>query len=130
MEPPRWATRLMLRMARDYRVAPPSLMWRTRRSVLSSGFCHINARAIGVSEGSDSQDARLAVLHEMGHLILLKTVPEYRGEHDDRFYDFFWPLIRRYRFPMKVALEYESSHHKHTVERTYRRGGGSLKVEV
>ena len=127
MEPPRWATRLLHKMARDYKIAPPTLRWKTRHVRLSSGFCTLRGDAVGVGEGSDRQDARLALLHEMCHNILLKQVPEYRGEHDARFYDFLWPIIRRYRFPMKVALAFEGRHHKHTVALTYRRGGGNLK---
>ncbi len=127
MEPPRWAQRLMARMAHDYKVVAPYLHWKTRRSPSSSGYCTLHGGVIGVGAGSDKQDARLALLHEMCHNILLKLVPEYRGEHDARFYDFLWPIIRRYRFPMKVALVFEGSHHRRTVALTYRRGGGNLK---
>ena len=127
MEPPNWARRLVSRMSGDYQVSLPTLNWKTRRVVSSSGYCNLNGRVIGVGAGSDKQDARLAVLHEMSHLILILTVDEYQGQHDDCFYDFLWPIIRRYRFPMKEALEREAGHHRRVVARTYRRGGGRMK---
>ena len=125
--PPCWATTLVGRMSLDYSVEEPTLNWRTRRQVSSSGYCNLNGRVIGIGAGSDVQDSRLAVLHEMAHLILIQTVDAYQGEHDDCFYDFFWPVIRKYRFPVGVARDYEAEHHRRVVTRTYRRGGGRLR---
>ncbi len=133
--PPKWASNLIARMSEDYQVPPPRLHWTKRRKKTSSGSISLLKLEIDIGEGSDKQDARLAVLHEMVHHILLERhQPQYNGEHNDQFYDFFWPIIRRYRFPMKVAIAYEkvgnsgAKRHRQTVTRTYRRAGGRLPL--
>lgn len=130
MEPPSWAKRLILRVSQDFSIAPPVISWRTRKRTYSLGYCTVDSSEIGVSQGSELQDARMTVLHEMCHLVLLRGDVEYQGEHNEIFYDFLWPFLRHYRFPMKVALAFEASHHKRVVLKTYRRGGGRLKLEV
>lgn len=135
LPPPKWALKFVIRVSGDYDVEPPRLHWNKRKKKTSSGYCMLERIDIGVGAGSDKLDVRLALIHEMAHHILLeKYQPPYNGEHNDRFYDFLWPLIRRYHFPMKVALEYEKQGnsgartHRQTVTRTYRRAGGRLSI--
>lgn len=125
---PVWARRLVDRISSDYTVHSPFIVWTHRKGKESTGYCTIGGQSIGIRTGSDKADARYTILHEMAHLILILT-SDYDGIHDDTFYNFLWPLLRRYRSPIKKALEYESEHHRRTVERTYRLGGGRIKIQ-
>ncbi len=127
MLPPYWAANLSQRIANDYKAVAPFIVWSTRRSKGSTGYCQLDGQAIGVRAGSDQKDARYTILHEMAHLILIQRGNEYTGQHNDVYYDFLWPMLRRYHAPMRRALRCESVHHPRAVERTYRRGGGRLK---
>ena len=125
--PPEWAYRLISRITADYEVVYPYVQWTNRKRKASTGWCALEGTSIGIRAGSDKADTRYTILHELAHYILIHRHKTYTGQHDDIYYNFLWPFLRRYRSPMKVAVSYEAGHHRRSVTRTYRLAGGRLK---
>jgi hypothetical protein len=113
----------------DYHIRPPAFHWRRRKERFSAGSCTLDGKVVTVTAGTDRTDSRITILHELAHLILLRKVRSYRGEHSEQFYGFLWPLFRRYHIPVRAALASEGNCHRKTVLATYKRSGGRLRVE-
>ena len=109
--PPPWAENLLRRVWRDEGRSGddlPELTWRYMNRRGSSGRSSHWANRIVVNGGTDRTDAKLVLLHECGHLLA-------RQGHTDPFWDTVWRLYRRYRVPIRYALEREGGYRKKAV---------------
>src|SRR5574341_510517 len=126
MEPPRWAWNLVQKLCAEHRVGLPTVLWSQRRRRTLGWYCHIYAPfEVSIVEGRDRIDARLTLVHEMGHYIRLQKNAADGGEHDEAFYAFLWQLYRRHRVPIRYALKIEGRYRKDSVK-AYRTLGGRL----
>ena len=110
MSAPGWATDLLAQVCADARVAPPRLLWRTRRGEHSTGVTRRADGTVAVRAGSDPLDQRLTLLHELAHWL---TAPSRRRRgrsvHQGRaLYASAFDLYRRYGIPDadSIRLEY------------------------
>jgi len=75
---PRWAVALALDVCLGAGVQPPAVLrWRRARRELSTGLTRRAAESIAVTAGSDVDDARHTLLHELAHWL----APESRKRH-------------------------------------------------
>ena len=134
-KPPEWATMLMEQVLKDEGLKiKPVLNWRdSKRSVWSSGQAwHPSKKAyyrykdnrttngwdykrvkytarykITITAGSQSQDQRLVLLHELAHVICPKNV-----NHGAVFWRKAWELYKRYGVDLEYALNREKGYRK------------------
>ena len=111
MRPPDWAQRLVLLVCAEAEVAPPTLVWRRRRSEQSTGVARRSAGAIAVRAGTDPLDQRLTLLHELAHWIGPTPSSRRRGatHHGRTFYRIAFRLYGRHGLADADALRLESA---------------------
>jgi len=112
MSAPAWALELVERVCADAGVAPPRLVWRTRRTEHSTGVARRHAGTIVVRAGVDPLDVRLTLLHELAHW--LTPLPARRGRrrtphHGRDFYRVAYALYRRHGLTDADALRLEAA---------------------
>ena len=111
MTAPKWASALVCRVAEDEGIAvPPRLTWRrSRTGWLSSGHTKSDLRKphITVTAGKSRKDQKLVLLHELAHWL---AGPD--AHHGARFWDQAWTLYRRYKVPLRMALQRERTYRK------------------
>lgn len=114
MSAPAWALDLVRAVCADARVAPPRLLWRTRRDGPSTGVARRSEGTVSVRAGSDPIDQRLTLLHELAHWIA--PVARCRGRssvhHGRAFYAVAFTLYRRHGVAMDDALRLESGRYR------------------
>ncbi len=100
---PKWATDLLLHIADDlgprYRVR--RLEWSRYKSTHSGGMAY-SGRRIRMRAGSDRQEQRIVLLHELAHVAASIT-----ANHDREMYRIAWHLWRTYAPGIKVQTIFE-----------------------
>ena len=114
MTAPAWALELMAAVCADAGVRPPTLRWRARRGVHSTGVTRRDAGLVAVRAGEDELDQRLTLLHELAHWL----APTGRGRrrravhHGRAFYAVAFDLYRRHGLTASDALRLESGRYR------------------
>jgi hypothetical protein len=110
---PAWADALVESVCAEARVAPPRLLWRSRRAVASTGVARRSEGTVSVRAGSDLLDQRLTLLHELAHWIAPPGRRRRRSVHHGRaFYAVAFELYRRHGIPDADALRLESGRYR------------------
>lgn len=117
MQKPEWADQLIGEVLfYKGRKHPPQIRWVKRHRLCSSGVTYVRSKKITICVGSDMADAKMVVIHELGHWLLRQ------GHHHDikfwltvwELYYLFkdqlnWELVKRrefqYKGKAKVAFE-------------------------
>jgi predicted metal-dependent hydrolase len=111
--PPKWARKLLRRVARDtQRRTRPRLKWRRQRRRLSSGWCHLATSTIMIHAGTARRDQKLVLLHELAHWLV-------QAGHTRTFWETAFALYRRYKVPLRYA--FKSEQHDKKARAAYRR---------
>ena len=131
--PPIWAQNLLLSAllyweAQHGQVPVPALEWRRGAKSSSSGrtaprLDNRDKGRIVITAGSDRADAKLVLLHEIGHWLTPMD------HHSDRFWDVAWELYRWAKLPVRYCLWREGNYRTGAVA-AYHRGLGRKKPEV
>lgn len=114
MSAPAWASELLALVCADANVAPPRLLWRSRRSEHSTGVTRHGDGLVAVRAGSDPFDQRLTLLHELAHWLAAPS-PRRRGRsvhHGRGFYAIAFELYRRHGISGPDALRLESARYR------------------
>jgi hypothetical protein len=114
MSAPAWARELLSQVCTDAGVAPPRLLWRTRRAEHSTGVTRHGDGTVAVRAGSDQLDQRLTLLHELAHWLAAPSRRR-RGRsvhHGRAFYAVAFDLYRRHGIPDADALRLESARYR------------------
>lgn len=121
---PQWAIDLATKVCKEYkRALPKQLQWyQSKRSTHSSG--HAGWGKIHITAGTDEQDARLVLLHELAHHINQKTQKQkqryvlhkrntrvFEG-HSIRFWRLAVNLYRDNGIDMEYAFDREKDYKK------------------
>lgn len=113
MTAPAWAIELVAEVCADAGVAPPGLLWRTRRAGPSTGVARRSEGTVSVRAGSDPVDQRLTLLHELAHWISPAGRRGRRAVHHGRaFYAIAFSLYRRHGLADADALRLESARYR------------------
>lgn len=96
--PPVWATDLLAQVWTHYTDStPPELCWRRSRRIGSSGRAWPRRRIV-VTAGTDRNDARIVLLHEVAHCLVGPG-----HHHDGSFWVMAWLVFTRYHGPVPLA---------------------------
>ena len=110
-EAPAWARALVAAVCAAADAPLPRLSWRSRARPTSSGVTRRHAGSISLSAGTDHDDRRLTLLHELAHWI--SPMPRRRrgrvAHHDLGFYRAAFELYRRHGIPDAAAIAGESA---------------------
>lgn len=114
MTAPAWALDLMATVCADAGVRPPTLRWRARRGVHSTGVTRRDAGLVAVRAGDDELDQRLTLLHELAHWLAPTTRGRRRRavHHGRAFYAVAFDLYRRHGLTAADALRLESGRYR------------------
>ncbi|HEX6139064.1 MAG TPA: hypothetical protein VF013_01210 [Candidatus Limnocylindria bacterium] len=110
-EAPAWARALVAAVCAEADAPLPRLSWRSRARAATTGVTRRHAGAISISAGSDPDDQRLTLLHELAHW----TAPLPRrgrgrvAHHDAAFYRTAFALYLRHGLSAPAALAGESA---------------------
>jgi hypothetical protein len=118
MPTPQWAVELTNQVCKDYkRALPQKFQWyQSKTSSNSSGRTWARQRVWGrwipskvhVTAGTDLQDQKLVLLHELAHHICNKR--HKREAHSIRFWRLAFELYERYGIDMQYAYEREKDY--------------------
>jgi hypothetical protein len=107
---PRWAQLLIVRVCSDYGRTPARIRtWRNSRDSRSSGTTWHDARCISITAGTNPEEVRAVLLHELAHY-LIGT----KHHHDKAFWKRCWELHGRYGC-LDVAWRCESWYKKKAI---------------
>lgn len=109
MSPPAWATELVATVCGEADVAPPRLLWRRRRSPMSTGVARRAHGSIAVRAGDDPLDQRLTLLHELAHWIVPPARRRGSAHHGIAFYRAAFAIYRRHGIADADAVRLESA---------------------
>ena len=114
MSAPAWARELVAAVCTDAGVAPPTLLWRTRRGDPSTGVARRSEGTVSVRAGGDPLDQRLTLLHELAHWIAPSGRRRGRRalHHGRAFYAIAFELYRRHGLADADALRLESARYR------------------
>ena len=126
---PEWATELFVTVCKDYnRGLPSTFKWANCNRKCSSGVTRpswytymrrtkggklVKTRHYGevsVRAGSDEQDAKLVLLHELAHHIVGRTISGRRQGHSMKFWRLAFELYERYGVDMEYAFGREKGY--------------------
>ena len=110
-EAPAWARALVVAVCAEADAPLPRLSWRFRTRPTSSGVTRRHVGVISLSAGTDVDDQRLTLLHELAHWVTPEP-PRRRGRvahHDRGFYRAAFGLYARHGVPDNAALAGESA---------------------
>ena len=105
--PPRWAAELIRRVCAEHRRRAPAVRWRRRSQPWTSGAVYYDGTGIGIVAGTDVQQLRLVLLHELAHYLVGPT-----HQHDERFWRRCWELYRRHGVDLGYAWSAETAYRK------------------
>jgi hypothetical protein len=91
VKPPAWAVRLVSETCEARGIKAPTLTWRKGSGLSSSGRYYATEDRITITAGSDRQDQRLVLLHEIAHHLTPKA------HHGEAFWRVAWALFREHR---------------------------------
>ncbi|HET7685157.1 MAG TPA: hypothetical protein VFM19_01985 [Candidatus Limnocylindria bacterium] len=109
---PPWALALVERVCAEAGAGIPTrLRWARRDRERSSGVTRHATGYVGIVAGSDAEDARQTLLHELAHWIAPPPGRGRRGakHHDRRFYATAFALYARHGGDPAAALEREAA---------------------
>lgn len=130
MNVPEWAEELTIQVCKDYRRRLPEQMWRKsfdrhwverftkedgtrlfikRINNSSSGSYTRTRNLIKIRAGSDEQDQRLVLLHELAHHIMGRNKAH---GHSLKFWRIAFELYKRYGVDMDYAYKREKDYRK------------------
>jgi hypothetical protein len=114
MSVPAWAIELVSLVCADAAVAPPRLLWRTRRGSPSTGVARRSEGTVSVRAGGDPLDQRLTLLHELAHWIAPAERRRARRSvhHGRAFYAIAFDLYRRHGLAHADALRLEAARYR------------------
>jgi hypothetical protein len=104
------------------RTVLPVLTWRRMRKEFSSGrtWNHRSPATIVLSAGTDPQDAKRVLVHELAHWLNpsgREDVGTLSKAHSPQFYEIVRRLYRRFRIPVREAMAYEAEYYPGFVAR-------------
>lgn len=130
-EVPEWAQELIVKVCKDHKRWPPTTEWKergkreehrwkympdgTRITILapsSSSGTTWSSNRIRIRAGSDLQDQKLVLLHELAHHILNKGKAGRRAHHSLRFWRLAFKLYQTYGMDMDYAYQREKEYKK------------------
>lgn len=130
---PAWASKIVRDVALAYEIPTPIVTWTTMRRRNQFGMpyessagktCRTLPARIKITAGSDLQDQKHVLLHELAHAIAPKA------KHGPEFHDWLFVLARRYGIPDKYVIHREGGYHKGTFAAARRAGCRISKAEA
>lgn len=88
----------------------PIIIWRKRHGFHSTGVTYSLEGRITVRAGSDEQDQKLVLLHELAHYLCPKACG-----HNMRFWKTAWTLYKEYNIDLAYAFEREKDYKKKAI---------------
>lgn len=135
--PPEWATELFKAVCKDYnRGLPSEFIWRNRNGWYSSGttrpqwgkirvklkngnYKYVNFYGgVTVRAGTDVDDQKHVLLHELAHHVLGRTKRGRRAGHSIAFWKLAFEMYQRYGIDLETAHEREK-HYKKKATQAY-----------
>lgn len=110
---PDWAQELTIKVCKDYNRWPPKIIWRNRYGKHSSGVTYVYKKRgfdITVRAGTDIDDQKLVLLHELAHYIVAKSKKGKRESHSLRFWRLAFELYECYGVDRDMAYEREKGY--------------------
>ena len=101
---PQWAKTLSARACKVLGIRVPTIEWYEVDYLYSSGYCRYGGHAIRVNAGTDRDDARLVLLHELAHC----AHPD--ESHTHAFWVTAMRLYKRYGVDPAYALHREEKY--------------------
>jgi len=92
MQEPAWATVIIKEVCEEYNRNLPTMNWRQRAEYHTTGSTHYKIERIAITLGTDEQDHRLVLLHELAHYLNQSN----RRGHTKEFWAIYESLIRKY----------------------------------
>jgi predicted SprT family Zn-dependent metalloprotease len=127
MRPPAWAQQLLEQVAATHAIGVPRLSWKEAEG--SSGRYYRRGEGrINIVAGSDDEETRMVVLHEMAHHLAHVLGRAEKG-HGEAFYFICWALYLAYEVPLDLAVAREFQY-KASAERTLLKMGIKLDARA
>jgi hypothetical protein len=109
MTAPAWAEALVAAVCAEAAVPPPTLGWRRRAGVHSTGVARRSEGTIRVRAGADALDQRLTLLHELAHWLSPPARGRRAQHHGRAFYRTAFDLYRCHGLSDADALRLEAA---------------------
>jgi hypothetical protein len=128
MTTPDWAMELTEQVAATHKIVVPHLSWKQSGEDESSGVYYRKRLAATITAGTNPEEARMVVLHEMAHHLAHVLGRAEKG-HGDAFYFICWALYLAYDVPLDLAVANEFQY-KAAAERVLRKMGVALNAHA